>query len=204
MRALSNCCLCERLHDFRLQQRQRYPHYFNRPVPAVGSPSARLLVVGLAPGLHGATATGVPFTGDASGEQLHRALCRHDFARRLQDDAVELLDCRITNAVKCLPPGNRPSTREMNTCNPYLRRELDQLDPAGAVLALGGLAHRAILRALDLAPSRYRFGHRAEHPLPRGWLLFDSYHCSRYNFNTGRLDETSFDAVFRRLREYLQ
>ncbi len=204
MSELSNCCLCERLHGYRLEQQQRFPDYFNRPVPAVGQANARLLIVGLAPGLHGANATGIPFTGDASGERLHGALCRHGFARSRGHGAPELLDCRITNAVKCLPPQNRPSTQEIDTCNPYLRRELDQLDAAGAVLALGGLAHRAILRALDLAPARYRFGHQAEHRLPQGWLLIDSYHCSRYNFNTGRLDQARFESVFRRLREYLQ
>lgn len=206
MSELSNCHLCERLHGYRQQQQRDFPHYHNRPVPAVGPAEAGLLVVGLAPGLHGANATGIPFHGDASGERLHAALCRSGFARRCEGEAmgIELLNCRITNAVKCLPPQNRPSTSEVDTCNRFLRAELEQVGANGAVLALGGVAHRAVLRALALAPGRYRFAHLAEHTLPRARLLLDSYHCSRYNFNTGRLDEAGFDAVFKRLREWFE
>ncbi len=206
MTDLSNCRLCARLHGHRQQQQQRFPTYHNRPVPAIGRADARLLIVGLAPGLHGANATGIPFCGDASGERLYAALCRNGFARWRNREAtkVELLNCRITNAVKCLPPENRPNTREIDTCNRYLRDELAQVGENGVVLALGGLAHRAILRALSLPPGRYRFAHLAVHELPTGRVLLDSYHCSRYNFNTGRLDEARFEAVFRRLREWFE
>ena len=202
---LQYCQLCPRLNDFRQLQRRQYPDYHNAPVAPLGAASPRLLVVGLAPGLHGANATGIPFCGDSSGRQLHAGLCRHGFARRVAPNAtrVDLVATRITNAVKCLPPQNRPSTAEVDTCNRYLRDEIAALASGAAILALGGIAHRAALRALDLSVSRYRFSHLAEYDLPGGLRLFDSYHCSRYNFNTGRLDQDGFDAVFRRLRGWL-
>ncbi len=162
-----------------------------------------MLIVGLAPGLHGANASGIPFCGDASGRFLFAALHRFGYAAAPAGDS-RLVDCRITNAVKCLPPGNRPTASEIVNCNAWLAHEIAQLPRGGLLLALGGIAHRAVLRALGLRPVDFRFGHAAEHALPDGRYLIDSYHCSRYNVNTGRLDRAGFDAVIGRARELLQ
>lgn len=167
-------------------------------MPPFGDPGTKLLIVGLAPGRHGANATGRPFTGDYAGILLYRTLHAHGLASAPEstsaDDDLELFACRITNAVKCLPPQNKPTTTEVNTCNDYLAADLAALPRGAVVLALGTVAHRATLRALNLRLAGYRFAHGAVHALPAGWLV-DSYHCSRYNTQTGRLTEPMFEAV---------
>lgn len=183
------------------------PGYHCLPVAPFGSRRSRLLVVGLAPGLHGANRTGRPFTGDHAGILLYRTLHAEGFASRPESvsrrDGLELVDCRITNAVKCLPPGNKPAPDEVRRCNRYLRRELAVLAPGAVVVALGAIAHGAVLRALDLRPSRVRFAHGAEHALPGERILLDSYHCSRLNTNTGRLTPRMFSRVFARARHLI-
>jgi uracil-DNA glycosylase family 4 len=167
-----------------------------------------LLVVGLAPGMHGANRTGRPFTGDYAGVLLYETLHQFGFAShsesRAADDSLKLLDCRITNAVKCLPPDNKPVGSEINTCNSFLAAELDTLPGAAVVLALGGIAHRAVIKAVAGRQADFRFAHAAEHDVHGRFLLLDCYHCSRYNTNTGRLTEDMFHAVFERASELLQ
>ncbi len=208
MSDLHGCQLCPRLSQFRSEQKLRYPDYHCLPVADFGAADPRLLIVGLAPGLHGANATGRPFTGDASGEVLFQTLHRFGFASisrsRSQGDGMRLYQCRITNAVKCVPPQNRPSGEEVRNCNPYLRDEISRLQAGSIVLALGTIAHRAVLRALGLRQVEMRFHHGAEHRLPGQLQLIDSYHCSRYNFNTGRLNPIMFDQVFERIVELMR
>jgi uracil-DNA glycosylase family 4 len=187
--------------------RAAFPGYHAAPVAPFGDPRARLLIVGLAPGMHGANATGRPFTGDHAGILLYETLHRFGLSDRPQsraaDDGLRLLDCRITNAVKCLPPENKPTTSEVRACNAFLVAEMAQL-PAGAVLlALGRVAHGAVLRALGLPQAGRPFVHGAEHGLPGDRALIDSYHCSRYNTQTGRLTAVMFHAVFARARARL-
>jgi len=201
------CEACPRLAGFLSDVRRRFPAYFARPVPPFGAADARLLIVGLAPGLHGANATGRPFTGDHAGILLYATLHAHGFASApcstSADDDLRLIDCRITNAVKCVPPANKPEGAEIRRCNQYLARELASL-PRGAVLvALGAIAHDAILRAFGLRPASLAFGHGNEHALAEGRILLDSYHCSRYNTQTRRLTPAMFDAVFSRARALL-
>lgn len=203
----SDCRACPRLAQFLDGVKAEYPDYHAAPVAPFGDPAARLLIVGLAPGMHGANASGRPFTGDYAGILLYRTL--HDLGfssnpeSRARDDGLELYDCRITNAVKCLPPQNKPQTAEVRACNGYLAAELHDL-PAGAViLALGRIAHDAVLRAFGCKLSQYRFAHAAEHRLEGGRLLLDSYHCSRYNTQTRRLTETMFQTVVARARDLL-
>ncbi len=202
------CARCERLARHLKLVRGSHPHYHAAPVPPFGDPRAKLLVVGLAPGMHGANASGRPFTGDYAGILLYQTLHRFGFADRPEslavDDGLRLIDCRITNAVKCLPPENKPTGAEVGNCNSYLRAELAALEPAGVVLALGLVAHNAVLRALDLKQSGYRFGHGAEHALPAGRRLLDSYHCSRYNTQTRRLTTEMFQAVVSRARALVE
>ncbi len=173
-----------------------------------GPADARLLLVGLAPGLHGANATGRPFTGDFAGRLLYETLHQFGFASRphsaAADDGLQLLDCRITNAVRCVPPQNKPTPAEVRTCNPYLCAEIAALPAAGIILALGGIAHGAVLRALGLRTATYAFGHGNTHRLPTGVTLVDSYHCSRYNTQTRRLTSAMFSAVFQSIRERLE
>ncbi|MES1925213.1 uracil-DNA glycosylase superfamily protein [Salinisphaera sp. T31B1] len=179
--------------------RTERPNYHAAPVQAFGPADGRLLVVGLAPGMHGANATGRPFTGDRSGQLLFETLYRQGLCSAPVSvgpgDGLQLHDCRITNAVKCLPPGNRPVAAEINACNAFLRAEIE---PATVVLALGGLAHNAVVRALGLRRADHRFGHDIVHRLPAGQTLIDSYHCSRYNINTGRLTPAMLNRVFAR------
>jgi uracil-DNA glycosylase family 4 len=202
-----DCRLCPRLATFLDAVQDRYPDYYCRPVAPFGDLEARLLIVGLAPGMHGANRTGRPFTGDYAGILLYETLHKFGFSNQPQsvsaDDPLELHDCRITNSVKCLPPDNKPVGSEINTCNGYLARELELLPPPRVVLALGGIAHRAVIRAVGLRQAGYRFGHAAEHQLHDRFLLLDSYHCSRYNTNTGRLTTAMFEAVFARARELI-
>lgn len=196
-----DCRRCPRLKGFLQQVRGDYPDYHARPVAPFGSTRPRLLIVGLAPGMHGANATGRPFTGDFAGILLYQTLHKFGYSNRPEsvalNDGLKLKQCRITNAVKCLPPENKPTTDEINICNDYLRQELANLPRHTAILALGGIAHKAVLKALDLKQSDYKFGHAAQFQLPGGRWLVDSYHCSRYNTQTGRLTEKMFHDVFR-------
>jgi len=202
-----DCRLCPRLAAFLDEVAQQYPDYHARPVPAFGDPQARLLVVGLAPGMHGANATGRPFTGDHAGILLYETLHRHGFASAAQslsaDDGLQLIDARITNAVKCLPPQNKPVGQEVNTCRRFLEVELHGLQPGSLILALGSIAHKSVVAALGLKQKDHVFAHAAEHVLPDGLTLLDSYHCSRYNTQTRRLTEPMFDAVFARARQLI-
>ncbi len=202
-----DCRRCPRLAGFLDEVRTEHPDYHCAPVPPFGPETARLLIVGLAPGKHGANASGRPFTGDHAGILLYRTLHTHGFASRPVSehaaDGLRLQDCRITNAVKCLPPQNKPTTAEIRACNAYLAQELGMLPSGGVVLALGSIAHNAVLRALGLKQSAARFAHAAEHDLPGELMLLDSYHCSRYNTQTRRLTEEMFDAVFARARALL-
>ena len=195
-----NCRRCPRLAQFLEHVRADHPSYWCKPVPPFGDPTARLVIVGLAPGMHGANASGRPFTGDYAGILLYETLHAYGYASsphsRTRDDPLTLIDCRITNAVKCLPPGNKPAPSEVKTCNAYLVADLAQLPDGAAVLALGRIAHDAALRALDRSPAKFRFAHGARHPLSHGTVLFDSYHCSRYNTNTRRLTTPMFRLVF--------
>jgi len=201
------CRQCPRLSGFLDTVQEKHPDYYCRPVPPFGDGDARFVIVGLAPGMHGANRTGRPFTGDHAGILLYQMLYKHGFASDEQsisvDDSLTLSDCRITNAVKCLPPDNKPVGAEINTCNQFLAGELNGVSPDSVVLALGGIAHRAIIRAFGLRQADFKFGHAAEHRLDGRFVLLDSYHCSRYNTNTRRLTEQMFDAVFVRARELL-
>jgi uracil-DNA glycosylase family 4 len=200
------CQRCRRLSDFLKDVSQQYPEYYAKPVPPFGDEDAELLIVGLAPGMHGANRTGRPFTGDHAGILLYQTL--YDFGFGSQPvsesaaDSLELVQCRISNAVKCLPPQNKPVTAEIKNCNHFLKAELMSLPESGVILALGKIAHDAVLRAFEVPLSRYRFAHAAEHRLG-GRMLLDSYHCSRYNTNTRRLTEDMFRNIFRRARELL-
>jgi len=193
------CKRCPRLAAFLAAGRPRFPTYHCAPVAPFGDADPRLLIVGLAPGFHGANASGRPFTGDHAGILLYRTLHEFGFASRPEsraaDDGLVLHGCRITNAVKCVPPGNKPQPEEIRNCNSYLAAELAGL-PAGAViLALGAIAHAAVLAALGLPRSKHRFAHGAEHDLPDGMRMIDSYHCSRYNTQTRRLTTAMFREV---------
>ncbi len=205
----TDCPLCPRLARFREINGGSYPDFFNAPVPSFGPADARLLIVGLAPGLKGANRTGRPFTGDYAGDLLYATLEKFGFIAegrydKRPDDGLVLRDCRITNAVRCVPPENKPETGEVKNCRPFLEPELTA-DPAPKVLlALGAIAHGAVLTTLGLRKSHYPFAHAAQHALPSGHLLADSYHCSRYNTNTGRLTPEMFETVFEGVRQFLE
>jgi len=204
----ADCRRCARLATFLDQVKAEHPSYWCRPVAPFGDPRARLVIVGLAPGMHGANASGRPFTGDYAGILLYATLHAYGFASsavsQARDDPLELLDCRITNAVKCLPPGNKPLPAEIVRCNDYLVADLGAVPPGGALLALGRIAHDAVLLALGEKRSAFVFAHGAQHGLRDGVMLFDSYHCSRYNTNTGRLTSGMFRAVFDAIARYLR
>jgi uracil-DNA glycosylase len=194
--------LCPRLRAFREAHRATEPGWFNAPVPSFGPADAKLLVVGLAPGLRGANRTGRPFTGDFAGEVLYPALTRHGFGRGTfaarTDDGFELVGCRVANAVRCVPPANRPTPDEVKTCRRFLVGELSGADAPALVLALGRVAHESVLRAVGARPAACRFAHGAMHALPGGGTLVSSFHTSRYNVNTGLLTPSMFDAVVER------
>jgi len=186
--------------------RARHPDYACRPVPSFGALGSRLLIVGLAPGLHGANATGRPFTGDHAGILLYRTLHKFGFSsapESMPGDDLSLQDCAVTNAVKCLPPENKPVAAEVNNCRMFLVNELETVPSKGVILALGKVAHDSVVRSLGFSAGKFRFGHAAEHALPDGRTLISSYHCSRYNTQTGRLTTEMFDQVFARVREIL-
>jgi uracil-DNA glycosylase family 4 len=194
-----DCALCPRLKDFRDANRARFPDFHNAPVASFGDADAKLLVVGLAPGLKGANRTGRPFTGDYAGDLLYATLTRHGLAMGTYaaraDDGFSLSRCRITNAVRCVPPENKPTPEEAKACRPFLQAEIAALPKLKAILALGRIAHDQALSALGLKRSAYPFAHGAMRELPNGLQLADSYHCSRYNTNTGVLTEEMFDKV---------
>jgi uracil-DNA glycosylase family 4 len=203
----AGCRRCVRLATFLDEVKAAYPAYRCLPVPPYGDGAARLVIVGLAPGLHGANATGRPFTGDYAGILLYETLHAYGYASsplsRTAQDPLVLADCRITNAVKCLPPANKPLPGEIRNCNDYLTADLALLPEGGAVLALGRIAHEASLLALGLRRNHFAFAHGARHPLSHGRALFDSYHCSRYNTNTGRLTAAMFREVFDAIADHL-
>lgn len=199
-----DCPLCPRLAQFRDANRQAYPDFFNGPVPSWGDNNPALLVVGLAPGLKGANRTGRPFTGDYAGDLLYSTLIKYGFAKGVfradPNDGLQLVRCRITNAVKCVPPENKPTPAETKICrSSFLVHEIAALKNLKAILALGQIAHVAVLDTLKVKRAAAPFGHGSEHRMPNGTTLFSSYHCSRYNTNTGRLTETMFHSVFDRI-----
>ncbi|MGI9436914.1 MAG: uracil-DNA glycosylase [Geminicoccaceae bacterium] len=202
----SNCLHCPRLVDFRRNNQSAYPSWHNAPVGSFGPDNARLLIVGLAPGLRGANRTGRPFTGDYAGDLLYPTLLKFGFAtghfQASPDDGVKLIDCRITNAVRCVPPANKPIGAEINACRRFLLDELT-ISPPELIVTLGGIAHRSTLRALDAKATTYPFVHGALYSLPNESMLAPSYHCSRYNVNTGRLTTLMFEQVFEQVRSHL-
>jgi uracil-DNA glycosylase family 4 len=197
-----NCQLCPRLAEFRAEQRAAFPGWFNAPVPSFGPLDSRLLIVGLAPGLKGANRTGRPFTGDYAGDLLYQTLLDQGLAigryGAEADDGLRLVGCRITNSVRCLPPQNKPVGAEINACRPFLQNEIESLPNLRAILALGRIAHDSVVRTLGQRPSRHTFAHGALHAIG-GITLGDSYHCSRYNTQTGRLTPAMFSQVFQTL-----
>jgi uracil-DNA glycosylase len=203
-----NCPLCPRLVDFRAQNRRSFPDWHNAPVPSFGPAEARLLIVGLAPGLKGANRTGRPFTGDFAGDLLYRTLIDFGFAEgrygQSPDDGLRLVDCRITNAVRCVPPENKPTPAEIKTCRPFLAGEIGAAGHLRAILALGRIAHDSTVAALGQRPAAVKFGHGARHEIAGRPSLFDSYHCSRYNTQTGVLTEDMFRQVIGQIREFLK
>ncbi len=204
---LKSCGLCPRLVDYRQANSAAYPAYFNGPAPSFGPGDARLLIVGLAPGLHGANRTGRPFTGDYAGDLLYRTLLKTGFAsgayEARPDDGLTLRAAMITNAVRCAPPQNKPSTDEIKTCRAFLSARIASLPRLKAIVALGRIAHDQTLAVLGVKAKDAPFVHGADHRLPGGLFLFDSYHCSRYNTNTGRLTEPMFERVFEAVKRRL-
>ena len=208
-----DCPLCPRLAAFRQENRKAFPAWHNAPVPSFGGIDARLLIVGLGPGLKGANRTGRPFTGDYAGDLLYATLRKFGFAEGTYQagreetawtgDSLRLKDARITNAVRCLPPQNKPLPAEIATCRRFLAAEIASLPNLRVIVALGRVAHDAVLTALLLKSSRYKFAHGALHDLPGGMTLADSYHCSRYNTNTGVLTTEMFESVFAAVRQRL-
>jgi uracil-DNA glycosylase len=207
MTPLLDCTACPRLAGFLADVRVKQPDYHARPVEPFGDDKAQLLIVGLAPGMHGANRSGRPFTGDYAGILLYETLHKFGFASKPQslsrDDGLILTGCRLTNAVKCLPPQNKPEPAEVKTCNGYLTQELQNSPDLRVILALGTVAHKAVLMALGLKQSALDFAHNARHELPDNKVLIDSYHCSRYNTNTRRLTTEGFHDVFRSIRAEL-
>jgi uracil-DNA glycosylase len=203
-----DCPLCPRLVAYRDANRAAHADWFNAPVPSFGGDAAQLLIVGLAPGLRGANRTGRPFTGDYAGGLLYQTLGKFGLAagdyRAVPDDGLELVGARVTNAVRCVPPQNKPEPSEIAACRGFLAAEIGQLRQLRAILALGAIAHHTVLAALGLRRAAFPFAHAARHALPNGLLLADSYHCSRLNTNTGTLTPQMFEAVFAALLSHLR
>jgi uracil-DNA glycosylase family 4 len=201
-----DCKKCPRLAKFLKDLRTEYPSYYCRPVPPFGASNPDLLIVGLAPGMHGANASGRPFTGDHAGILLYQTLFEYGFSNKpvseSANDKLKLRKCRITNAVKCLPPQNKPTTGEINTCNRFLADELSRLKQGAVILALGNIAHRSVIKAFGEKQSAFPFGHGKKHVVS-GYRLVDSYHCSRYNTQTRRLTTSMFRNVFRNIRQMI-
>jgi len=203
-----NCRQCERLACFLDEVSEKHPDYFAKPVPPFGDKKARLVIVGLAPGLHGANATGRPFTGDYAGILLYETLFKFGFSNKPEsvsaNDGLKLKNCRITNAVKCLPPQNKPTGEEIKTCNQFLQHELRSLPDGTIILALGSIAHNSVLKAFSVKVKNYPFVHNKTHQLTEGITLVDSYHCSRYNTQTKRLTTQMFHDVFDNITDQLE
>lgn len=203
-----DCALCPRLADFRAQNAQAFPSYYNAPAPTFGPASARLLIVGLAPGLHGANWSGRPFTGDYAGDLLYATLAKFNFSNdryaARPDDGLELIDAAITNAVRCVPPRNKPTAAEIKTCRQYLTAQIAAMPKLRVIVCLGRIAHESTRTALGLGPRDAPFAHGARRRIKeKAIMLFDSYHCSRYNTNTGRLTASMFENVFAAIRAEL-
>ena len=202
-----DCRLCPRLASFLDEVKSKHPTYFCRPVPPFGDMNSKFVIVGLAPGLHGANRSGRPFTGDYAGILLYDTLFKYGFASKptsiSTDDGLVLSNCRISNAVKCLPPANKPLPIEIATCNQYIATELQQMAKNSVILALGNVAHLTVLKTFGLKIKDYKFGHAARHILPNGFILYDSYHCSRYNTQTRRLTPDMFHHVFALIQQEL-
>jgi uracil-DNA glycosylase family 4 len=202
-----DCGLCPRLVQYREESRDQYPDWHNAPVPAFGSIDASLLIVGLAPGLKGANRTGRPFTGDYAGDLLYETLLKFNFAQgeygKTADDGLTLVDCRITNGIRCVPPQNKPTGAEIKACRPFLTDEIAAMKNLRCIVSLGAVSHTTVLSALEQKKSAFPFSHCAIHHLPRQPILIDSYHCSRYNTNTRRLTMDMFSNVFKTVREIL-
>lgn len=202
-----DCPLCPRLAAFRTDNREKFPGKHNAPVSPFGDPDARLLIVGLAPGLRGANFSGRPFTGDYAGDLLYGTLLKFGLAtgtyKADPNDGLQLVDTRITNAVKCVPPENKPVGDEMNQCRPFLQSEIGAMPNLKAILCLGLISHNNVLKACGEKISAFKFAHGAQHDLKNGVRVFDSYHCSRYNTNTGRLTTKMFEDVFAALKNTL-
>jgi uracil-DNA glycosylase family 4 len=202
-----DCKLCPRLKTFRDQNALKLPDYFNAPVPAFGSLDAELLIVGLAPGLHGANQTGRPFTGDYAGLVLYNGLLNTSFAMgnfdERPDDGLKLVNCRVTNAVRCVPPENKPETSEIANCNDFLTYEIAAMPNLKYILSLGGISHKAVLKSFGFKQSAFTFKHGVNYPLNDNIILFNSYHCSRYNINTNRLTQEMFEDVLKDIRSLL-
>ncbi len=202
-----NCTACERLVAFRRDNAEKFPDFFNGAVPSFGDPNAKLMVVGMAPGLKGANRTGRPFTGDYAGDTLFTGLTKAGLAsgeyQKDAKDSLQLISTMIINVVRCVPPQNKPTGPEVNQCRPYLLNQLDQMKEVRVYLALGRIAHDGLLRTLGLKLKDYPFGHCAHHILPDGRHIVDSYHCSRYNTNTGRLSVPMFDDALAMCVKYM-
>ena len=204
----TDCSICPRLSKFLEQISTQYPKYYSKPVPSFGSANPELLIIGLAPGLHGANATGRPFTGDHAGIMLYEMLYKYGFSNKSKsiatNDGLRLKKCRITNAVRCLPPQNKPIGEEINNCNRYLSDELNNISNKAVILCLGQIAHRSALKAMFLKQSEYPFAHGKFYNLEGGKVIVDSYHCSRYNTQTKRLTEPMFSDIFMKITEHLK
>ena len=202
-----DCQLCPRLAEFRAHNREKFPDKFNAPVPSFGDITAELLIVGLAPGLKGANFSGRPFTGDFAGELLYGTLIKYGFAqgefKARPDDGLKLLNCRITNAVRCVPPENKPIGAEINSCLEFLKSQIDHMPNLKIIVSLGLVSHNAVLKAYGHKLSAYKFAHEAEHVLSDRLTLIDSYHCSKYNTSTKRLTEDMFHQVFEKVKSKL-
>lgn len=200
-----DCDRCPRLREFLLSLRESHPEYHNAPVPSFGDPDPKLLIIGLAPGMHGANRTGRPFTGDWAGDLLYEAIETYGFSEGKYgaeaDDGLRLKDARITNAVRCLPPQNKPVAFEINQCRPFLSDQIASFPALKAILTLGKISHDSTIRALGLKLKDFPFGHHKTYNIQDGITLYSSYHCSRYNTNTKRLTEDMFYAVFADIRE---
>ena len=194
-----NCSKCRRLYNFRKKNQSNNPDWFNAPVPTFGELSSSLLIVGLAPGLQGANKTGRPFTGDYAGDLLYKTINKFNFSKGKYagtiDDSLKLKDCTITNAVRCVPPQNKPISEEINNCNNFLKKTIENHKNLKVIIALGLIAHKSIISALSLKQKLYKFKHGNKHKIDN-LILIDSYHCSRYNTNTGRLNQEMFEKIF--------
>ncbi len=203
-----NCQLCPRLAAFRMQNREKFSDQFNAPVPSFGSIEAELLIVGLAPGLKGANFSGRPFTGDFAGELLYGTLLKYGFAegefKARADDGLKLVNCRITNAVRCVPPENKPLGDEINKCRPFLGGQIENMPNLKIILSLGLVSHNTVLKTCGEKLSSHKFAHGAVHILNNDLTLIDSYHCSKYNTSTKRLTEEMFHEVFKNVRSLIK